>query len=284
MKTKITTLFLGVGLLFAGCSKDDDTSNQSQYEVQLKVHSSLGKILTDKEGRTLYYFANDYEGKNSCVGGCETLWPIFEKKDLTQIKVSEGLNIVDFGTTTTASGKRQVTFKGYPLYYYAPSSRGTNLLEKAGETKGEGVNNVWFVAKPDYTIMLANAQLIGHDGKNYTPTYTEGKGKTLYFTDSRGITLYTFKNDKRNKNNFTKLDFSNNGVWPMYEETSFVVPSSLDKSLFGSIDVNGKKQMTYKGWPLYYFGQDKQMMGSNKGVSFPVAGGVWPVVYVFKLN
>jgi predicted lipoprotein with Yx(FWY)xxD motif len=42
------------------------------------------------------------------------------------------------------------------------------------------------------------------------------------------------------------------------------------------IDVFGRKQLTYKGWPLYYYGTDAGVMGSNKGVSVPVPGR-WPV-------
>ena len=53
------------------------------------------------------------------------------------------------------------------------------------------------------------------------------------------------------------------------------VPSVLDKTLFGNITVPGKKQMTYKGWPLYHFGQDS-VRESNLAVSVPVAGK-WPV-------
>lgn len=34
--------------------------------------------------------------------------------------------------------------------------------------------------------------------------------------------------------------------------------------------------MTYKGWPLYYFGQD-EARGDNYGVGFPAAG-IWPIV------
>ena len=42
---------------------------------------------------------------------------------------------------------------------------GTNTQEAAGQTLGEGIGNIWFVAKPDYTIMLVNAQLVGHRHK-----------------------------------------------------------------------------------------------------------------------
>ncbi|WP_425564114.1 hypothetical protein [Saccharothrix xinjiangensis] len=44
----------------------------------------------------------------------------------------------------------------------------------------------------------------------------------------------------------------------------------------GSIQVYGKTQLVYRGWPLYYFGQDQQR-GDTKGVSVP-RPGVWPIV------
>jgi predicted lipoprotein with Yx(FWY)xxD motif len=124
--------------------------------------------------------------------------------------------------------------------------------------------------------MLSNTQLVGNDGKNYLDTYVEGVGKTVYFTDAKGLTLYTFKPDSFNINKYTKSDFSNNGTWPIYDTTSIVVPSVLDATLFTTINIFGKKQLTYKGWPLYYFGPDAGIRGNNKGVSVPVPGK-WPV-------
>ena len=275
---------MGLGILLPilivsnSCSKNDtNTPPPPAKTVQLKTSATLGNYLTDKDGRTLYYFSNDANGQNNCSGGCAAVWPIFNADNLTADLLGDGLNLTDFSSITTASGSKQVTYKGCPLYYYAPGANGTNVPEAAGQTTGEGVGGIWFVAKPDYTIMLANAQLVGHDGKNYTSNYTAGNGKTLYFTDGNGLTLYGFITDKANKNNFTKPDFSNNAVWPIYETDKAVVPSTLDKSLFGSIDVFGKKQLTYKGWPLYYFGQDNHIRGNNKGISFPQPG-IWPVV------
>jgi hypothetical protein len=55
------------------------------------------------------------------------------------------------------------------------------------------------------------------------------------------------------------------------------VPSTITKSLFKSITVFGKQQLTYNGHPLYYFGQDGTTKGANKGISFP-APGIWPIV------
>lgn len=293
MKTKqrfikfpaISTLaiLISFGLLFIKCSDDKEGYVQPKPKlVQLKNKANLGNYLTDKDGKTLYYFANDSVTANTCSGGCATVWPVFYAGSISQTLLGAGLKLSDFGEITTGSGTKQTTYKGRPLYYYAPATGGVNTQEAAGQTTGEGVGGVWFVAKPDYTIMLTRAQLVGLDGKNYTftiasptPTYSEGNGKSIYFTDSLGRSLYIFKNDKSNKNNCTSSGCM--AQWPVYEAVNIIVPSTLDKTLFGSITLpNGKKQMTYKGWPLYYFTPDNMTMGSTKGVSSPAAG-VWPI-------
>ncbi len=124
--------------------------------------------------------------------------------------------------------------------------------------------------------MIVDAQLLGYDGKNYKSDYTEGDEVTKYFTDINGRTIYGFIRDTQNTNNFTKEDFSNDAVWPIFYVEIEDLPAPMNKADFGEITVFGRQQLTYKGWPLYYFGQDAQR-GDNKGVSFP-APAVWPIV------
>lgn len=259
-------------LYLAGCGNDDSGSStmNTSNEVLLSLDDNLGNILVDGDGYTLYFFANDTEGISSCYEGCTNTWPVFYAEDL---QTGTGLNDNDFDEITRADGLIQTTYKGWPLYYYAPGSNG--VVESAGSTGGEAFNNVWFVAKPDYSIMMANAQLVGEDGNNYTNEYSVGEGLTQYFVDSQGRTLYTFINDANGYNSFTASDLSNNGVWPVFYEDLQAIPSILSASDFGMIEVYGEMQLTYRGWPLYYFGQDEDR-GDNKGVSFPSAG-VWPV-------
>lgn len=272
---QIAMIFL---LLIPSCTKEDMNGSPVLSSIQLKTSPALGSYLSDSLGYTLYYFSNDFDGNSSCTGGCLNVWPIYYAGDnLTQAKLPQGLDIADFSTITTSTGAKQTTYKTWPLYYYAPGANGTNTRENAGEIKGEGIGSVWFVAKPDYSIILVNAQLIGNDGKSYKADYTEGTGKTLYFSDPKGVTLYGYRPDSFNVNRYTKSDFSNNAIWPIYENDKVVVPSILDKTLFGTANVFGKTQLTYKGWPLYYFGQDSMKRGLNKGVSVP-APGVWPVM------
>ena len=127
--------------------------------VQLGNSTTLGSYLTDKDGNTLYFFAMDANGANNCTGGCTTNWPVFNVTGLTQDKLGTGLLLADFGSVLTPNGN-QVAYKGWPLYYFAPGG----VKEAANQTTGEGVNGLWFVAKPDYTIMLASTQLVGQDG------------------------------------------------------------------------------------------------------------------------
>lgn len=261
---KINTLLIALlaSIGFFSCS-DDDPVNVGI--VTLQTSSTLGEFLVDGNGRTLYFFTKDVDGQSACTGACLTDWPIYNAPDL---QPGPGIDVNDFTTITRGDGSQQTVYKGWPLYYYTGD-------DAAGETNGEAVGQVWFVAKPNYSIMLANAQLVGHDGKSYTSTYQEGTGETQYFVDSQGRTLYTFIRDYNNINKFTAPDLSNNAVWPIFHVDIDALPSTVNESDFGEIDVYGNPQLTYKGNPLYYFGQDANR-GENKGVSFPMPG-IWPV-------
>jgi predicted lipoprotein with Yx(FWY)xxD motif len=265
-------------MIVPDCKKDTNDSTASGYAVSLRTSSIYGQYLVDKDGYTLYFFSNDYKGRTTCTGECAQLWPTFYVSDLTADKVGPGLDISDFDTVQL-NGVPQLRYKSWPLYYYAPGVdpyEGNNIREPAGQITGDGYSEIWYVAKPDYSIMLENAQLVGADNKVYKGDYSQGTGTTIFFTDDKGRTLYTFSKDNLNQNKFTASDFSNNSIWTIYESAVNQIPSTLDKTLFNTIDVYGTTQLTYKGWPLYYYGGDNYVHGNTKGVSVPTPG-VWPV-------
>ena len=273
-------------LTLSNCKKDYSNgygggapNPPSGPDINLASSATLGQYLTNNQGQALYMFSDEVDGANACTGDCADIWLEFTT-DKKKKKLNAGLNIADFDTITTASGKKQVTYKGWPLHTYSPLSTGgyggsSNVPEGPGTTRGDGFAGVWFVAKPDYSIMLADKQMKGLDGNNYKSDFTLGTGKTIYFTNGVGRTIYTFSLDSFNINKFTKTDLSNNNVFPIYEQTNVVVPSVLNKTLFGNIEFAGKQQLTYKGWPLHFFGQDS-VRGLTLAVSVPVAGK-WPV-------
>jgi predicted lipoprotein with Yx(FWY)xxD motif len=43
--------------------------------------SSLGQILVDDKGMTLYMFANDTNGQSSCYDACAQSWPALSTPD-----------------------------------------------------------------------------------------------------------------------------------------------------------------------------------------------------------
>jgi predicted lipoprotein with Yx(FWY)xxD motif len=104
--------------------------------------TKLGRILVDAQGRTLYLFMKDTNGKSACAGACATGWPPL----LTSGTPKAGTGVASklLGTTVRRSG-RQVTYDGHPLYTYAGDSR-------AGQTNGEGSNAfgaAWYVLAPN---------------------------------------------------------------------------------------------------------------------------------------
>jgi predicted lipoprotein with Yx(FWY)xxD motif len=127
----IVTVF---ALVFSvAMAKDKSTRN-----VVLSSSSDMGSYLVDARGMTLYYFTKDTPGKSACSGACVKNWPLFY---VEKVKPGKGLKSRDFGTITREDGKKQTTFRGYPLYYFVKDA-------KAGDTTGQGVKNVWYVIDP----------------------------------------------------------------------------------------------------------------------------------------
>lgn len=104
-------------------------------DIQL-ADSSLGKILVDGAGNTLYLFTKDTASTSACSGDCSTNWPALVVEGTPTL--GEGLAAEDFGTITGADGATQVTFYGHPLYHYAGDT-------SPGDTNGQGIGGFWFV-------------------------------------------------------------------------------------------------------------------------------------------
>lgn len=108
------------------------------HAVKVSEKVGVGKFLTDTKGMTLYIFKKDSPGKSVCAGPCVEKWPLYFRE---KVEVPKGVNAGDFGTITREDGKRQTTYKGWPLYYFAGD-------KTSGDVLGQGVGDVWFVANP----------------------------------------------------------------------------------------------------------------------------------------
>ena len=121
-----------LSLVFAGAASAD------HHAIKLSEKDGVGKFLTDAKGMTLYIFKKDSPGKSACAGPCVEKWPLYFRE---KVAVPDGVMAGDFGTITREDGKRQTTYKGWPLYYFAGD-------KAPGDVLGQGIGNVWFVANP----------------------------------------------------------------------------------------------------------------------------------------
>lgn len=90
--------------------------------------------LTNPDGMTLYVFDKDAAGKSNCNEQCAALWPPFMAKAGAR---AHG----DYSLVTRDDGSTQWAYKGRPLYTWVKDTR-------PGDTSGDGVKNVWHVARP----------------------------------------------------------------------------------------------------------------------------------------
>lgn len=110
----------------------------STYTVAAATVGSLGPFLTGDSGRTLYILTRDSRDTTTCTGGCAGAWPPFTLDPGERASAGAGVTGT-IGTFKRPDGTTQVTYDGMPLYYYAGDA-------KAGDTNGQGLQGVWFVA------------------------------------------------------------------------------------------------------------------------------------------
>jgi predicted lipoprotein with Yx(FWY)xxD motif len=104
-------------------------------EVPIKTgDSSLGPVLTDAAGMTLYTFDKDTDKTSACTGDCAKNWP-------PAIAADEGDASGDYTVIDREGGAYQWAYKGKPLYTWVKDAA-------PGDVTGDGANGVWHVAKP----------------------------------------------------------------------------------------------------------------------------------------
>jgi predicted lipoprotein with Yx(FWY)xxD motif len=111
----------------------------SAAKIALSNSSSLGPILVDDRGMTLYLFQKDEPGTSNCYDKCAASWPPLLTSGAPV--AGDGIDGSLLGTTTRKDGGTQATYNGWPLYYFAKDSQ-------PGDVKGQGVGNVWYVITP----------------------------------------------------------------------------------------------------------------------------------------
>ena len=85
-------------------------------------NSEFGRMLFGADKQAIYIFENDPRGKSVCYGDCAEAWPpVFANgRPVAGRGVRQGL----LGTTRRRGGRKQVTYAGKPLYFYAHEGPG----------------------------------------------------------------------------------------------------------------------------------------------------------------
>jgi len=103
---------------------------QAKGPVVSTATTSLGRILVDPHGHTLYLFEKDKNGKSACSGACASAWPPLIAT--AKPRAGAGAKASRLGTTKRADGRLQVTYNHHPLYTFIKDT-------KKGQTNGEGL-------------------------------------------------------------------------------------------------------------------------------------------------
>jgi predicted lipoprotein with Yx(FWY)xxD motif len=156
--TATTAALPVVALVVAGCGGGGSATASATpatapsgkaATVGAAANGTLGQILVDSRGRTLYLFEADSGTKSACTGVCAETWPPLRAggKPLA----GNGITASKLGTSARTDGKPQVTYNGHPLYLYTND-------QHPGDVNGEGVNAFgapWYALSPTGTRVLS---------------------------------------------------------------------------------------------------------------------------------
>ena len=123
-----------------GTSQAATQQTGSSASTVMTHSTSKGTVLTNAQGKTLYWFAIDTATTSNCNGSCATFWPpVIGKATAAGMTMPHG-----FGTITRSDGKVQATYNGHPLYAYVGDTA-------AGQINGNGKNlsgGLWWAMTP----------------------------------------------------------------------------------------------------------------------------------------
>lgn len=119
----------------------ESASAAAGAEIKL-ADSSLGQIIVDGAGKTLYMFTPDEGGTPTCYDDCATAWPPLLADDAASVTAGTGLDASKITVVDRTDGGKQVKYGNWTLYYFANDAA-------AGDVNGQGLNDKWYVVGAD---------------------------------------------------------------------------------------------------------------------------------------
>jgi len=122
----------------AGCG----TSSEAVGGASIVVRGSqFGPMLFNAGKQAIYVFQRDSKDKSNCYGDCAALWPPVYTTGTP--RGGSGVKASLLGTIKRRDGRRQVTYAGRPLYFYAHEGPGQVLCHNVDLNGG-----IWKVVAP----------------------------------------------------------------------------------------------------------------------------------------
>ena len=107
--------------------------------VMVSKNDKPGQIVADSEGKTLYLYTKDSKDTSNCYDKCAQNWPPLLTTGAP--KAGDGADAGLLGATARTDGTMQVTYNGWPLYYWIKD-------QTPGDATGQDVGGVWYVLSP----------------------------------------------------------------------------------------------------------------------------------------
>jgi predicted lipoprotein with Yx(FWY)xxD motif len=133
-----------LALTLAACGSSSTTTTNAPPAAGNQIttaSTSIGTVLVNSQGRTLYWFSIDTPTKSNCTGSCLGFWPPVPGP----VTAAPGVTLMHgFGTITRSDGSVQATYDGHPLYTFSGDSA-------PGDTKGNkfnGSGGFWWAMTP----------------------------------------------------------------------------------------------------------------------------------------
>jgi predicted lipoprotein with Yx(FWY)xxD motif len=153
MRKMFVLLAVAAAMVPSAGASGSRTEPRSPSAAQMEVltltlkNTRYGRILFDGKNRVLYGFTRDRRGGPSqCYGACAAAWPVYYSKG--SLQAGRGVKRALLGTVRRRNGRRQITYNGWPLYYYAHEGPGEVKCQNVREFGG-----LWLVVKPDGKLL-----------------------------------------------------------------------------------------------------------------------------------
>ena len=227
---------------------------QNNAVVNVSEHLELGTIRTGASNRTLYLFTVDDRNKSNCLHGCAMVWPpLLTVGDSVAV---EGIADGRLDSVTRSDGSEQVTYSGWPMYYYA-------FDPSPGDTTSQNGGDLWYVVSAYGGPIQSNVVIQTSEDPELGSILTAARGRTVY--------LFTLdeRNDSRCPGGCALARP------PLLTVGSPTADEGVTSESLGSIQrEDGYIQGTYDRQPLYYYAPD-ETPGDTRGQG---VGDVWFVV------